>query len=165
MTVGLEALVPNWMNPIGWTMIALGGGLEVAGGMAQSGLKQHADGGVYSSPSLSAYSGGVYDSPQFFKFANGGVFGEAGPEAIMPLTTTPSGKLGVQAVGGGGGTNVTIINATGASVQTKSKDGANGGRELQIMIGQIVNDHLAQGRADRVMGSRYGLGYRGRSQA
>lgn len=61
-------------------------------------------GGVYSdSPSLSAYSGGVYDRPQLFKFASGaGVFGEAGPEAIMPLKRGADGRLGVASSGGAG---------------------------------------------------------------
>ncbi|EMY3087182.1 phage tail tape measure protein [Raoultella ornithinolytica] len=57
-------------------------------------------GGVYDSPSLSAYSGGVYSTPQYFAFSKGaGVFGEAGPEAIMPLTRGADGSLGVRAVG------------------------------------------------------------------
>lgn len=69
---------------------------------AYSNLKLNAKGGVYDSPSLSAYSGGVYDSPKFFAFAKGaGVFGEAGPEAIMPLTRSSDGSLGVRMVNGG----------------------------------------------------------------
>ncbi len=57
-------------------------------------------GGVYDSPSLSAYSNGVYSTPQYFAFAKGaGVFGETGPEAIMPLTRGADGSLGVKAVG------------------------------------------------------------------
>ncbi|HBX8260338.1 MULTISPECIES: phage tail tape measure protein [Klebsiella pneumoniae complex] len=60
----------------------------------------NAKGNVYDSPSLSAYSGGVYSTPQYFAFAKGaGVFGEAGPEAIMPLTRGADGSLGVKAVG------------------------------------------------------------------
>jgi lambda family phage tail tape measure protein len=59
-------------------------------------------GGVYDSPSLSTYSNGIYNSPQFFAFAQGaGVFAEAGPEAIMPLTRASDGSLGVRAVGSG----------------------------------------------------------------
>lgn len=58
----------------------------------------NAKGNVYDSPSLSKYSGGVYDSPQLFAFAKGaGVFGEAGPEAIMPLKRSSDGSLGVRA--------------------------------------------------------------------
>lgn len=64
-------------------------------------IPKYAKGGVFDSPSLSAYSGHVYDSPQLFAFAKGaGVFGEAGPEAIMPLTRSSDGSLGVRMVGG-----------------------------------------------------------------
>jgi lambda family phage tail tape measure protein len=63
----------------------------------------NAKGGVYDSPSLSAYSGGIYDSPHLFKFATGaGVFGEAGPEAIMPLKRGADGRLGIASSGGSG---------------------------------------------------------------
>ncbi|MBE5251836.1 phage tail tape measure protein [Mixta mediterraneensis] len=84
---------------------------------AYSNLKLNAKGGVYDSPSLSAYSGDIYDSPKFFAFAKGaGVFGEAGPEAIMPLTRSSDGSLGVRMVGGGQAASVksgdTIIHQT-----------------------------------------------------
>ncbi|WP_427172383.1 phage tail tape measure protein [Enterobacter hormaechei] len=68
----------------------------------------NAKGNVYDSPSLSAYSNGVFQTPQLFAFAKGaGIFGEAGPEAIMPLTRAPDGSLGVRAVGAGGGQSVS----------------------------------------------------------
>ncbi|MFT4076844.1 MAG: phage tail length tape measure family protein [Asticcacaulis sp.] len=63
-------------------------------------LKANALGGVYSSPSLHSYVNGVYDRPQTFAFAKGGVFAEAGPEAIMPLSRGSNGKLGVTMNGG-----------------------------------------------------------------
>ncbi len=50
-------------------------------------------------------AGGIVSGPTVFKMANGaGLMGEAGPEAIMPLTRI-GGKLGVRAAGGG---NTTI---------------------------------------------------------
>ena len=62
----------------------------------------NANGNVYSSPSLHAYANQIHDTPKFFAFAQGaGVFGEAGPEAIMPLKHGPDGKLGVQAASSG----------------------------------------------------------------
>lgn len=66
-------------------------------------------GGVYDSPSLSAFSNGIVRNPTMFAFAKGGagIMGEAGPEAIMPLTRAPDGSLGVRAVGGGGGQSVS----------------------------------------------------------
>lgn len=58
----------------------------------------NAKGNVYSSPSLSAYSSTVVSKPTMFAFARGaGIMGEAGPEAIMPLSRGPDGRLGVSA--------------------------------------------------------------------
>lgn len=98
----------------------------------------NAKGGVYDSPSLSAYSNQVYSSPQFFKFANGGVFGEAGPEAIMPLSRGADGKLGVKAQGGGANLSVEIHNYSGAAVQQREVADSRGGRKMQIVIGEAV---------------------------
>lgn len=61
---------------------------------------KNALGGVYSSPSLSAYSNSIVSSPTLFAFAKGGalgVMGEAGDEAIMPLKRAADGSLGVRA--------------------------------------------------------------------
>ncbi|EPV3315720.1 phage tail tape measure protein, partial [Enterobacter hormaechei] len=84
----------------------------------------NAKGNVYDSPSLSAYSNGVFQTPQLFAFAKGaGIFGEAGPEAIMPLTRAPNGDLAVRAVGmpqvSGGVPSVNFgdINIQGGSPQ------------------------------------------------
>lgn len=79
-------------------------------------LFANADGGVYSSPSLSQYSGQVVSKPTFF--ANGGnVMGEAGPEGIFPLKRNSSGQLGVIALGSGGGHtfNITLNGITNES--------------------------------------------------
>ncbi|WP_213993870.1 phage tail tape measure protein [Sodalis sp. dw_96] len=72
---------------------------------AYSNLSLNAKGGVYDSPSLSAYSGRVVDRPTLFAFAaGGGVMGEAGPEAILPLSRGSDGSLGVRAKGGSAAT-------------------------------------------------------------
>ncbi|HDR2804133.1 TPA: phage tail tape measure protein, partial [Enterobacter asburiae] len=88
----------------------------------------NAKGNVYDSPSLSAYSNGVFQTPQLFAFAKGaGVFAEAGPEAIMPLTRAADGSLGVRAVGtpqvSGGVPSVNFgdINIQGGSPQAASQ--------------------------------------------
>lgn len=85
------------------SLLSGGGGGGSTGTAIQSAganFSFNALGGVYNSPSLSAYSNGVYSTPQYFAFAKGaGVFGEAGPEAIMPLTRGADGSLGVRAVG------------------------------------------------------------------
>ncbi|MFT4121069.1 hypothetical protein [Bradyrhizobium sp.] len=75
-------------------------------------LVANALGGVYNSPSLSAYSGMVVSNPTLFRFASGmGLMGEAGPEGILPLKRGPSGQLGVQMFGS------TSANNDNSSVQ------------------------------------------------
>lgn len=80
-----------------------GGGATSFGSDIGGAITANAKGGVYDSPSLSSFSNQVHDKPQMFAFAKGaGIFAEAGPEAIMPLTRTAGGELGVRALGGGG---------------------------------------------------------------
>ena len=60
-----------------------------------------AKGGVFDMGNVIPFAtGGVFDSPTTFPMANGGtgMLGEAGPEAIMPLTRI-GGKLGVKSMG------------------------------------------------------------------
>ncbi|HHR6224838.1 TPA: phage tail tape measure protein [Providencia alcalifaciens] len=69
-------------------------------GSLMSSIIPNAKGGVYDSPSLSSYSGQIVNSPTMFAFAKGaGLMGEAGPEAIMPLTRGSDGSLGVRVIG------------------------------------------------------------------
>lgn len=63
-----------------------------------------AKGAAFQAGGVTAFaSGGVVSQPTMFGMSGGrtGLMGEAGPEAIMPLTRTSSGDLGVKAVGGG----------------------------------------------------------------
>ncbi|HHR6080193.1 TPA: phage tail tape measure protein [Providencia alcalifaciens] len=64
----------------------------------------NAKGNTYESPGLSAHRNSIVKSPTLFPFAKGGVpgmglMGEAGPEAIMPLTRGRDGSLGVRVLG------------------------------------------------------------------
>lgn len=64
--------------------------------------------------------GGVVNKPAVFPMANGaGLMGEAGAEAIMPLTRK-NGKLGVEATNTGA--IVNIYNYSGANVETQKRD-------------------------------------------
>lgn len=57
-------------------------------------------------------SGGIVASPTYFPNGGGiGLMGEAGSEAIMPLSRTADGRLGVAAGGGKGGVHV-VMNVT-----------------------------------------------------
>ncbi|GAB7416227.1 phage tail tape measure protein [Enterobacter asburiae] len=108
----------------------------------------NAKGNVYDSPSLSAYSNGVFQTPQLFAFAKGaGVFAEAGPEAIMPLTRAADGSLGVRAVGGGGGQSVSsapqvyiTIDGNG-NTQTQASPGLE---QFGAEVGEFVDRRYKQ---------------------
>lgn len=146
---------------MGWISGGSKGGSTPGGSYANAaaGLTFNAKGGVYDSPGLSKYVNGVYDSPQYFtfqgasKFAKGGVFAEAGEEAIMPLTRDSAGRLGVRAQGGG--SMAPVINTTvnvdaGGSVTTQtSSSGDAMGRaladEMQNAALQVIQKHLKPG--------------------
>ena len=83
-----------------------GGGIGAFGNSGILGLAGgafgFAKGGAFGANGIVPFAkGGVVDSPTMFKFAKGGSFqtgvaGEAGPEAILPLTRGAGGKLGVR---------------------------------------------------------------------
>jgi len=123
------------------------------------GLFANAKGGVYNDPSLSKFSNGVYDSPQTFQFggrsqfAKGGVFAEAGPEAIMPLTRDSNGRLGVKAEGGGGDGGVSInqsvtVNTNGQATTDTTSGSALGqalGNQMSAAAIEVVKRALKPG--------------------
>jgi lambda family phage tail tape measure protein len=129
-----------------------GSGTGTMTGFSEGAMVPNAKGGVYSSASLSSFSGGVYNTPQTFAFAKGaGIFAEAGPEAIMPLTRAADGSLGVRAVGGAGtsaaeststmsfGGITQHISVQGnadentlARIQDAARRGAEGGYQLML---------------------------------
>ncbi|UIL54740.1 phage tail tape measure protein (plasmid) [Pantoea agglomerans] len=119
-------------------------------GGAYNNLTLNAKGGVYESHDLSQYSGSVVSSPTLFAFAKGaGLMGEAGPEAIMPLTRAADGSLGVRAIGSGGGSGGTSISVSapvtvegGGAGETGSANTANTARQLQSMIQTVISDRL-----------------------
>ncbi|MBW7718871.1 phage tail tape measure protein [Enterobacter kobei] len=146
---------------MGWISGGSKGGGTPGGSYANAaaGVTFNAKGGVYDSSGLSKYVNGVYDSPQYFtfqgasKFAKGGVFGEAGPEAIMPLAKDSAGRLGVRAQGGGGMApviNTTVnVDAGGSATAQSSSSGDAMGRtladEMQNAALQVIQKHLKPG--------------------
>jgi phage-related minor tail protein len=59
-------------------------------------------------------AGGVIGAPSYFPLANGGLAlaGEAGPEAIVPLSRGPDGRLGIAMNGAAAPANITVQIAT-----------------------------------------------------
>ena len=112
-----------------------------------------ADGGAFSGGSqIQAYAdGGVVGSPTYFGMSGGktGLMGEAGPEAIMPLSRGANGKLGVQAEGVGGVTiNQNINISTGVQQTVRS--------EIKSMMPQIAEQSKAAVLDAKRRGGSYG---------
>ncbi len=104
---------------------------------------------------------GVYDKPTFFsfdgsglhKFAKGGVLGEAGPEAIMPLRRGGDGKLGVSAAP----VNIEINNYSSAKVEAAETTNEDGSKRIVMTIRSVVKDMFGDGSMDKTMKVGYGL--------
>ena len=142
------AVRQNITGPLAQSMAGLfsGGGNGYGAGGADKptaggqGFVWNAKGGVYNSPSLSAYSGGVYDSPRAFTFAKGtGIFAEAGPEAIMPLSRDSRGQLGVRVQGAGAGQEAIMPLSRDATGRLGVRAPSAGNSVAQITASQKVN--------------------------
>lgn len=95
------------------------GSIQANGGAWSGGVQMFANG--------AAFTNSVVSKPTAFGMAGGqtGVMGEAGPEAIMPLTRTAGGQLGVRAISGGGSGGSNVYNfPVAVSVQTQGAGGA-----------------------------------------
>ncbi|QBY72699.1 phage tail tape measure protein [Salmonella enterica] len=174
----LRAIMVNSLKSAGesgW-LGSLGGmfsGASASGGNTPSGiysgLTLNAKGGVYDSADLSKFSNGIVNSPTMFAFAKGaGLMGEAGPEAIMPLTRTADGSLGVRMVDdtvssvGGGGANIhqtiqqhfTISGNGDAALKQAMLEaarlGANDGAKQARQ--DLLQDFSNRGQARRLLG-------------
>lgn len=103
----ITGLFTNIFSGIGDMLSNLLGGIaNGAGGLFSTifGALFNANGNAFGPGGLTAFAGGgaftnsVVNTPTMFKFGNGskfGVMGEAGAEAIMPLSKDSSGRLGV----------------------------------------------------------------------
>ena len=95
--LALDKAVQPLGNAVGGLVDSLFGafGLAKGGVVAGGQIKAFADGGVVSSPTL-------------FPLATGlGLMGEAGPEAVLPLSRGSDGSLGVRA---GGQSSPVVVN-------------------------------------------------------
>lgn len=121
----------------------------------------NAQGNVYGSEGLRPFAqGGVVTGPTVFPFANGtGLMGEAGPEAIMPLTRLPGGDLGVKAAGSRKmGVNHTVHNYAGVEVSTTQKE-TPGGVDIETVLGDFIGAQVSghDTPAGRALRSQYGV--------
>ncbi len=110
---------------------------SLLGGMFAS--MKFAKGAAFSAGGVTAFaSGGVVNSPTMFPMRGGvGLMGEAGAEAIMPLTRTSNGDLGVKAVGSGTVINTSInINVTGGTKEQNE----DAGKRVSAAVRQAIDD-------------------------
>ena len=165
-------LISQGQWPIGLGLIAAGLGTTFVGGFNQGVIEKaeaNALGNVYGDGVFAFANGGTFtnqivNSPTLFKFARGGkmgtgLMGEAGPEAILPLRRGADGTLGVEA--SGSGANVAVIlevnNYSSEKVETQETTDEFGQKKIMVMIGSMINQHIAGGKADKALSSRYGL--------
>ncbi len=175
MTKPLMKAAGNWIGSL------FSGGVADAGASsaASIGASYWKNGGAFT-PSVQAFANGgtftnsIVDRATPFQFANGGKFnlgvmGEAGAEAVMPLTRI-GGKLGVlaQGVGGGGVTNVVVnvTNNAGETVQANARQSTNSNGEtiIDVMIdrvkGAMMQDVGNNGQFSQAFAGAYGLSRR-----
>ncbi|MDK8076747.1 phage tail tape measure protein [Citrobacter freundii] len=166
----------GWFGSLGGMFGSSVAGAASAGGATPSGAYtgaasqlKFAKGGVMDSPDLSRFRNGVVNSPTMFAFAKGaGLMGEAGPEAIIPLTRTADGNLGVRmvddtvsSVGGGGAQLQQTIQqhfsisgngdaALKQAMQEAARQGANDGAKQARQ--DLLQDFSNRGQARRLLG-------------
>jgi phage-related minor tail protein len=67
--------------------------------------------------------------------------GEAGPEAVMPLTRGPDGKLGIRSQGGGSAPITVVMNISTPDAQSF--------RKSQSQVAAEMNRALSRGQRNR----------------
>jgi phage-related minor tail protein len=128
-----------------------GPGMNAKGNVYDYGIQAFAKGGMFTNS--------IVDSPTLFKFAKGtGLMGEAGPEAIMPLTRDGSGNLGVRAEGGGSNVDVVVNNYGSEKATTKETVDSRGNRRIEVTVGDMVAQEVTRtgSAAQTAFSSTYG---------
>lgn len=118
-----------------------------------------ANGNVFTG--ISDYSGQIVTRPTLFTysshlkaFSKGGVMGEAGPEAVMPLRRMSNGRLGVESSGSGVNVpiNIEVVNETGQNTKAEARQQRNndGGMDVTVYIRQVVAQDITRGNGGMV---------------
>ncbi len=106
-----------------------------------------AKGNIFGGPGISAFENRIVTKPTLFPFATGiGLMGEAGWEAIMPLTRTSSGDLGVRAETSRPQLiqNITIKEASGTRTSVDRDEQGNLTVAVEL-IEQSITRRMARG--------------------
>lgn len=138
-TGGLGSLFEGGMGLVGAIAGALGGGgastpLAMSGGLPLRGAK----GLVFDK----FQHGGIFYNRTRFKYAGGlGEMGEAGPEAVVPLTRLPSGRLGVETTGKAKTYNINPTIIVQAPEGRLPKESMN---QISNRMGRVINNAISR---------------------
>jgi len=169
-------MLPPPTTALGLALIALSGLVSVASGYLNAASDGSSNTSNYPSSTISynakgnAFSNGMLSSSTLLASRSGWqVGGELGTEAILPLSRNSNGDLGVIASTAGSGTsvnvpiNIEVVNQTGTAVQAETTEstGADGSRQIKMIIKQAVGEQMAKGEYDKVLSSRYGVKSKG----
>ncbi len=149
-----------------------GARLETGGAASNLEVPQ-ANGGVWSGGAIVPFANGdIFATPTYFPMSNGqtGLLGEAGEEAIMPLSRGSDGKLGVKASGSGqtrvnaSNVQVNVINngaADGYEASASQSTDSNGTSIITVLVdkvkGAMTDDVRKNGQFSRLLSAKYGL--------
>ena len=135
-------------NAVGSLFGSFMGGGGSASGHSSGGFTTQAQGGGWSKGTQffaqgGAFTNSVVSTPTAFGLSGGGlgVMGEAGPEAIVPLSRSADGSLGVRMMGGGQQTSSGVqvyISISPDGTTTESSSDATGYPEFGKEIGDFV---------------------------
>lgn len=157
---GLSNLFSDWSTNIKFNNLA---------DSIVAGATPSAHGNILSGAGISSYSNSIVSEPTLFgfdrltPFARGGIMGEAGPEAVMPLVRTSGGDLGVRAQSSSSITpqiNIQVINQTGtdATAEVQQQRNAQGGIDVVVMLKREMASDIARGGVlDQTIRGRYGV--------
>lgn len=137
--------VSGFLNNVNWGSYLGGNGLSGVSAESLNGVSLFGSGGLFNRGRLIPFArGGVVERPTIFPMAQGmGLMGEAGAEAVVPLSRLPGGDLGIKSAGGGNNVQINVVNNAGADVSTSTKEG-NGGLEIEVLIDQAVAKKMGQ---------------------
>jgi len=134
--------------------------MQSSGGAWLRGVQMFANGG--------AFTNSIVSKPTAFSHAGGlGVMGEAGPEAIMPLTRDAAGRLGVRTAGNAGAApsvdvQVNVINQSSQPLQAQQQGQPRIDQFGKVIIDMLVTDVRRGGPVSSTMEAAYGLRRGGR---
>jgi len=127
-------------------------GFAAVGNAIGGGTAASAKGNAFDRSGIVPFaSGGIVDAPTVFRFAQGtGVMGEAGPEAILPLSRDSStGKLGV--TGSAPRVSIQVVNNGTAKNASTTQPEWNG---KEWVIGVILEDYDKGGKTRSLIRGR-----------